>query len=124
MRKCCESDICKFHMNLDFWNIVSIWLRHCRIVAVRITSSCKQQQDNKFSSKAVLNRIKINYVESLSKFSVIKDTSCIWVGFSFYNLMAATGIKFDDGSGGFASSCFPVRGLMRQTEDGKNEFKS
>ena len=32
--------------------------------------------------------------------------------------MAATGIKFDDGSGGFASNCFPVRGLMRQTEDG------
>ena len=33
--------------------------------------------------------------------------------------MAAAGIKYDDGTGGFASTCFPVRGLLRQLEDGR-----
>ena len=33
--------------------------------------------------------------------------------------MAAPGIRFDDGSGGFVSNCFPVRGLLRNAEEGK-----
>ena len=35
--------------------------------------------------------------------------------------MAATGVKFDEGTGGFAANCFPVRTLLRTKDDG-NKF--
>ena len=33
----------------------------------------------------------------------------------------AYAIKFDDGSGGFASNCFPVRSLIKQADEGKDQ---
>ena len=32
--------------------------------------------------------------------------------------MAAPGVKFDDGTGGFATNCFPVRTLHNAIDDG------
>ena len=32
-----------------------------------------------------------------------------------------TGLKLDDGKGGYATNCFPVRSLAKQGEDGNRD---